>query len=86
MSGVIIFYPTYCEIITRMETVFDDLKQICWLASLITPKSGIGSGIQMVFEVEGALVLGRMEIDENVYRWVTRNFSKQEFNGHCLKL
>jgi hypothetical protein len=81
-----ICYPTYWEIITRIETVFDDLKQICRSASITTPKSGNASGIQMVFEVEGALVLGKMEIDANVYRWVTRNLSKQKFNGHCLKL
>jgi len=39
----------------------------------------------MVFEVEGVLVLGEMEIDINVFRWVTRNLLKQKFNGHCLK-
>jgi hypothetical protein len=80
-----IWYPTYCEIITRTETVFDDLKQICRSASIITPKSGNANGIQMVFEVEGMLVLGKMEIDANVYRWVTRNLSEQKLNGHCLK-
>jgi hypothetical protein len=39
----------------------------------------------MVFEVEGMLVLGKMEIDANVYRWVTRNLSQQKLNGHRLK-
>ena len=39
----------------------------------------------MVFEVGGMLVLGKMEIDTNVYRWVTRNWSKKKFNGHRLK-
>lgn len=39
----------------------------------------------MVFEVEGVLVLGKMEINVNVFRWVTRNLSKLKFNGHCLK-
>jgi hypothetical protein len=39
----------------------------------------------MVFEVEGVLVLGKIEIDINIFRWVTRNLSKQKFNGHRLK-
>lgn len=39
----------------------------------------------MVFEVGGMLVLGKMEIDANVFRWVTRNLSEQKLNGHCLK-
>jgi hypothetical protein len=86
VSGAIIFYPTYCEIITRIETIFENLKQICRSALLITPKSGNTYGIQLVFEVEGALVLGKMEINVNVYQWITRNLSKQKFNGHCLKL
>jgi hypothetical protein len=85
VSGVIIFYPTYYEIITRIEIIFDDLKQLCRPISIITPKSGNAYGIQMVFEVEGVLVLGKMEIDINMFRWVTRNLSKQKFNGHCLK-
>jgi hypothetical protein len=85
VSGAMICYPTHWEIITRTETVFDDLKQICRSASIIAPKSGNANGIQMVFEVEGMLVLGRMEIDTNVFRWVTRNLSEQKLNGYRLK-
>jgi hypothetical protein len=39
----------------------------------------------MVFEVEGVLVSAKMEIDANVFRWVTRNLSEQKLNGHHLK-
>jgi hypothetical protein len=85
VSGAMICYPTYWETITRTETIFDDLKQICRSASLIAPKSGNANRIQMVFEVGGTLVLGKMEIDTNVYRWVTRNWSKKKINGHRLK-
>lgn len=63
-----ICYPTYWETITRVETVFNDLKQICQLASIITLKSGNANGIQIVLEVESMLVLGKMEIDINVYQ------------------
>jgi hypothetical protein len=68
VSGAIIFYPIYCEIITRTETIFDDLKQICRSVSIITPKSGNSNGIQIVFEVEGVLVLGKIEININIFR------------------
>ena len=83
--GAIICYPTYWEIITRTETVFDDLKHICRSASIIAPKSGNANGIQLVFKVGGMLGLDKIEIDANVYRWVTRNLSKQKLNGHRLK-
>jgi hypothetical protein len=80
-----IWYPTYCEIITRTETIFDDLSQICRSASIVASTSGAANAIQMVFEVEGRLVLGKMEIDANVFGWVTRNLSEQKLNGHRLK-
>jgi hypothetical protein len=63
-----ICYPIYYKIITRIETVFDDLKQICRSVLIIAPRSGNANRIQMVFEVEGILVLDKMEINTNVYR------------------
>ena len=65
--GIMICYPIYWEIITRTETIFNDLKQICRLVLIIAPKSGNANGIQIVFKVEGILVLGKMEINVNVY-------------------
>jgi hypothetical protein len=61
------------------------LKQIYRSVSIITLKSGNSNGIQIVFEVEGVLVLDKIEININIFRWVIRNLSKQKFNSYYLK-